>query len=160
MASAPPTLNEAPPTFLLWVHSLSNLAWLSVWSEVQICIWPSRCHCRSLSLALVNPGWFYLSAGYWLNRVVPDKIQKSRKTTVVVVVAYETLNVSQYKQQWMFKNSSLNEPKYAIFKQKMQKISDSSSPEWPCLARFCPSSPVSYSSRAAECLYNFLLFFR
>jgi len=27
------------------------LAWLSVWSEVQICIWPSWCHCHSLSLA-------------------------------------------------------------------------------------------------------------
>ena len=26
------------------------LAWLSVWSEVQICIWPSGCHCHSLSL--------------------------------------------------------------------------------------------------------------
>ena len=22
------------------------LAWLSVWGEVQICIWPSRCHCH------------------------------------------------------------------------------------------------------------------
>jgi len=37
------------------------LAWLSVWSEVQTCIWPSRCHCHSLSLASVNPDWFYLS---------------------------------------------------------------------------------------------------
>jgi len=27
----------------------------------QICIWPSRCHCHSLSLAPVNPDWFYLS---------------------------------------------------------------------------------------------------
>ena len=27
------------------------LGWLSVWSEVQTCIWPSRCHCHSLSLA-------------------------------------------------------------------------------------------------------------
>ena len=27
------------------------LAWLSVWIEVQTCIWPSRCHCHSLSLA-------------------------------------------------------------------------------------------------------------
>jgi len=26
------------------------LAWLSVWSEVQTCIWPSWCHCHSLSL--------------------------------------------------------------------------------------------------------------
>ena len=48
------------------------LAWLSVWSEVQTCIWPSWCHCHSLSLAsvksrLVLPFW------YWLTWVVPDK---------------------------------------------------------------------------------------
>ena len=48
------------------------LAWLSVWSEVQTCIWSSWCHCHSLSLAslksrLVLPFW------YWLTRVVPDK---------------------------------------------------------------------------------------
>jgi len=36
------------------------LARLSVWGDVQICIWPSRCHCHSLSLAPVNPDWFYL----------------------------------------------------------------------------------------------------
>ena len=47
-------------------------AWLSVWSEVQTCIWPSWCHCNSLSLAsvksrLVLPFW------YRLTRVVPDK---------------------------------------------------------------------------------------
>jgi len=36
------------------------LAWLSFWGEVQICIWPSWCHCHSLSLAPVNPDWFYL----------------------------------------------------------------------------------------------------
>jgi len=29
------------------------LAWLSVWGEVQICIWPSWCHCHPLSLASV-----------------------------------------------------------------------------------------------------------
>jgi len=27
------------------------LAWLSVWSEVQTCIWPSGCYCHSLSLS-------------------------------------------------------------------------------------------------------------
>ena len=48
------------------------LAWLSVWSKMQTCIWPSWCHCHSLSLAslksrLVLPFW------YWLTRVVPDK---------------------------------------------------------------------------------------
>jgi len=35
------------------------LAWLSVWSEVQTCIWPSWCHCHSLSLASVKSGLFF-----------------------------------------------------------------------------------------------------
>jgi len=48
------------------------LVWLSVWNDVQTCIWPSWCHCHSLSLAsvksrLVLPFW------YRLTRVVPDK---------------------------------------------------------------------------------------
>ena len=48
------------------------LAWLSVWSEVQTCIWPSWCHCHSLSRAsvksrLVLPFWYRLT---W---VVPEK---------------------------------------------------------------------------------------
>ena len=30
------------------------LAWLSVWSEMQTCIWPSGCHYHSLSLASVK----------------------------------------------------------------------------------------------------------
>ena len=50
------------------------LAWLSVWNEVQTCIWSSRCHCHSLSLApvksrLVLPFWYI----YRLTWVVPDK---------------------------------------------------------------------------------------
>ena len=48
------------------------LAWLSVWSELQTCIWPSWCHCHSLFLAsvksrLVLPFWYRLT---W---VVPEK---------------------------------------------------------------------------------------
>ena len=48
------------------------LMWLSVWSKVLTCIWPSWCHCHSLSLAsvksrLVLPFW------YWLTWVVPEK---------------------------------------------------------------------------------------
>ena len=48
------------------------LAWLSVWSAVQTCMWPSWCHCHSLTLAsvksrLVWPFW------YRLTRVVPDQ---------------------------------------------------------------------------------------
>ena len=41
----------------IWlVKKLSGgvLAWLSVWSEVQTCLWPSWCHCHSLSLASVK----------------------------------------------------------------------------------------------------------
>jgi len=59
----------------IWpVRKLSSgvLAWLSVWSEVQTCIWPIGFHCHSLSLAsvksrLILPFW------YRLTRVVPDK---------------------------------------------------------------------------------------
>ena len=48
------------------------LAWLCFWREMQTCIWPSWCHCHSLSLAsaksrLVLPFW------YRLTRVVMDK---------------------------------------------------------------------------------------
>jgi len=48
------------------------LAWLSVWRKVQTCIWPSWCHCHSLSLASVKsrldfPFW------YQLTQVVPEK---------------------------------------------------------------------------------------
>ena len=48
------------------------LAWLSVCSEVQTCIWPSWRHCHSLSLASVKSR---LALPFWyrLTRVVPDK---------------------------------------------------------------------------------------
>ena len=46
------------------------MAWLSVWCEVQICIWPSWCHCHSLSLAPVKSR---LVVPYWLTWVVPEK---------------------------------------------------------------------------------------
>jgi len=49
-----------------------ELAWLSVWGKLQLCIWPSWRHCHSLSLASVKsrlalPFWYHL---IW---VVPDK---------------------------------------------------------------------------------------
>ena len=46
------------------------LAWLSVWSKVQTCIWPSWCHCHSLSLASVKSR-LVLSFWYQLTQVVP-----------------------------------------------------------------------------------------
>ena len=48
------------------------LAWLSVWSEVQTCIWPSWCHCHYLSLASVK-SWLVLPFWYRLTQVVPEK---------------------------------------------------------------------------------------
>ena len=52
--------------------SCGVLASLSVWSEVQTCIWPSGFHCHSLSLASVK-STLVLPFGYQLTRVVPDK---------------------------------------------------------------------------------------
>ena len=48
------------------------LAWLSVWSEVQTCIWPSWCHCHSLSLASIKSR-LVITCWYWLTWVVPVK---------------------------------------------------------------------------------------
>jgi len=58
------------------------LAWLSVWSEVQSCIWPSWCHCHWLSLASVKSR-FVLPFWYRLTWVVPEK---GRLTGVFVCV--------------------------------------------------------------------------
>ena len=61
------------------------LVWLSVWSEVQTCIWPSWCHCHSLSLAsvksrLVLPFW------YRRTQVVPEKVPLNVCVCVCVCV--------------------------------------------------------------------------
>ena len=48
---------------ILPVKDLSDevLAWLSLWSKVQItCIWFSWCDCRTIILLQKNPGWFVL----------------------------------------------------------------------------------------------------
>ena len=80
------------------VMSGGVLAWLSAWSKVQTCIWPSWCHCHSLSLAsvksrLVFPFWYQLT---W---VVPDKWQLNGCVCVVIIV-YTAVAVAAYDCWW------------------------------------------------------------
>ena len=63
------------------------LAWLSVWSKVQACIWPSWCHCHSLSLASVKSR-LVLPFCYRLTRVVPEKGPLNGCVCVCVCVFY------------------------------------------------------------------------
>ena len=75
MSPAMRRLSGPVRTFMVpMLHALIGgvQAWLSVWSEVQIRIWPSWCHCHSLSLASVKsrlllPFWHRIT---W---VVPEK---------------------------------------------------------------------------------------
>ena len=64
------------------------LVWLSVWSKVQTCIWPSWFHCHSLSLAS-EKSRLVLSFWYQLTRVVPEKRPLNRCLCVF------SLNVTQ-----------------------------------------------------------------
>jgi len=74
--------------------SSGMLAWLSVWGEVQICTWPSRCHCHSISLAPVNPDWFYLPGFTFLvlaHSGSPKQSPRGRKTVVEAVISFITV---------------------------------------------------------------------
>ena len=57
----------------------------SFWSEVQTCIWPSWCHCHSLSLAPVKSRLVLL---FWirLTQVVLEKRPLNGCSVVVVVI--------------------------------------------------------------------------
>ena len=48
------------------------LAWLSVWSVVPTCIWPSWCHCNS-AVSCFSKIQIGLPFWYWLTWVVPDQ---------------------------------------------------------------------------------------
>ena len=80
------------------------LVWLSVWGEVHICIWPSWCHCHSLSLAPVNPDCL----PFWkrLTWVVLDKtplngcsnsIDRESSVSKITFVLSGTLNLSSVR---------------------------------------------------------------
>ena len=88
------------------------LAWLSVWSEVQTCTWPSWCHCHSLSLAsvksrLVLPFW------YWLTHVVLEKVLLNGCVCVCCPEAvwffeYCWLTVNIFTALWLVKSRSVS----------------------------------------------------
>ena len=92
------------------------LAWLSVWSEVQTCIWPSWCHCYSLSLASVKSR-LVLSFWYRLTRVVPDKGQLNGCVCVCFHADTQGMFYST-KRTWLnsffqdFHSSVLNMPSF------------------------------------------------
>ena len=72
------TVSDADWNILCEVHptckKLSGgvLAWLSIWSEVQTCMWPCWYHCHLVSLPSVKSRWV-LPFWYQLTRVVLDK---------------------------------------------------------------------------------------
>ena len=71
------------------------LALLPVWGKVQICIWSSWCHCHSLSLAPVNPDWFYRLGFTFLVPAHPGSPRQrpgGHKTVVVVAVVQLAIN--------------------------------------------------------------------
>ena len=96
----------------IWpVKKLSGwvLEWLSVWSEVQTCIWPSWCHCHSLSLASVKSR-FILPFWYGLSRVVPDKGPLNRCVCVITVTACSLCASESHGRSFLKHNFSVNLP--------------------------------------------------
>ena len=81
------------------------LAWLSVWSAVQTCIWPSWCHCHSLSLASVKPR-LVLPFWYRLTRVVPDKGPLNGCVCVCVCLQVTRTLQHNYVTPWSTSNSA------------------------------------------------------
>ena len=80
---------------------------LYVWSKVQTCIWPSGCHCHSLSLAsvkskLVLPYWYRLT---W---VVPDRGPLNVCVSLCLLNKVPITNKMQ-NSQWQWKASNLTQ---------------------------------------------------
>ena len=76
------------------------LAWFSVWSEVQTCIYPSWCHCHSLSLALVKSR-LVLPFWYRLTQVVPDKGLLNVYVCVLTVILLDPFNSLFSRTTWV-----------------------------------------------------------
>jgi len=84
------------------------LAWLSVWSEVQTCIWSSWCHCHSLSLAL-GKSRLLLPFWYQLTWVVLEKGQLNGCVCVCVCVSVKWLAVkTTFKMTYIVSSGALS----------------------------------------------------
>ena len=75
------------------------LAWLSPWCEMQTCIWPSWCHCHSLSLAsvksrLVLPFFYQLSGKRAVKRVC------ATVHACVRILMMKSHNMNDKHKQW------------------------------------------------------------
>jgi len=72
------------------------LAWLSVWSEVQTCIWPSWCHCHSLAVSCfskIQTGFTFLVPAHLGS---PGNRAVKRVCVIVIVPVY---NSTKYYQK-------------------------------------------------------------
>jgi len=75
------------------------LAWLSVWNEMQTCIWPSSCHCHSLSLASIKSR-LVLPFVYWLTWVAPEKGPLNRCVCICVYIQVNLYLLSPPLKNW------------------------------------------------------------
>ena len=82
------------------------LAWLSVWSEMQTCIWPSWCHCHSLSLTSVKSR-SVLPVWYRLTQVVPDKGPLNHSVCVNSGNIHSLFVLGLYEKHQTLKNSDI-----------------------------------------------------
>ena len=116
------------------------LAWLSVWSEVQICIWPSWCHCHSLSLAWVKSGLF---SPFWyqLTRVAPDTWPLNECSVVVVANTKTAKNHSSSKLLWWARCRSQRVPVGLRTRRPV-----CSTPVQPRCREWCPELPSTASA--------------
>ena len=69
------------------------LVWLSVWGEVQVCIWPSWCHCHSSCFSKIQIGFTFLVPAHLDS---PGQNLESCKTVVVVTAAAAAAEVIWY----------------------------------------------------------------
>ena len=94
-------------------------AWLSVWSEMQTCIWPSWCHCHSLSLASVK-SWLVLPFWYHVTHVVRDKGPLNRCVCMLYLMPQQHSN-SVKGMKANLKSRLINHRMYLLWTSELHK---------------------------------------